>query len=176
MAKLTIALNTSPHVADIGGVELLFQPEVIGTDFIDAYADVRALLAQLGGNGQTTDPDELRAADVEMRRFLARLMLPESAEVFFRWEVVAAGKVVSVHTSPEAAKDAAAQKKNATVRDAGMRLPMRALIELIEWVPGLYGGGRPPTSSSDSATASSPGGTRGTGTSRSAASTRTRGR
>ncbi|MGW3565138.1 hypothetical protein ACWDSL_14805 [Streptomyces sp. NPDC000941] len=41
MAKKTFALNTDPHVADIAGTELLFQPEFMGGDFMDAYAELR---------------------------------------------------------------------------------------------------------------------------------------
>lgn len=59
---------------------------------------------------------------------------------------------------------------------ATMRLPSRVLMELFEWSLEVYGGGRPPTSSSGSSTPSRKAGTTGKGTSRSKASPRTRGR
>ncbi|MDP4501076.1 hypothetical protein [Nonomuraea turcica] len=60
---------------------------------------------------------------------------------------------------------------------AGMRLPDRILVQLLEWVIEIYGGGSRPTgSSSGSATPSPPPGSRGSASSRSKASTRARGR
>ncbi|MGW7073504.1 hypothetical protein ACWGII_39665 [Streptomyces sp. NPDC054855] len=68
-----------------------------------------------------------------LRLFLARLMLPESAQTFARWEVVKGGKAVSSHASPEEAAEAAAKLKgDVSVKDAGMRLPDRVLVELLE--------------------------------------------
>lgn len=59
----------------------------------------------------------------------------------------------------------------------GMRLPDRVLVELLEWVLELYGGGNRPTGSSNgSAPASPPAGKSSTGNSRSRGSTRVRGR
>jgi hypothetical protein len=49
------------------------------------------------------------------------------------------------------------------------KLPNRIIMQLLEWVMEIYGGGRPPTSSPASATTSRPGGTRGTARSRSRA-------
>ncbi|MEU8870433.1 hypothetical protein AB0D24_04570 [Streptomyces javensis] len=179
--KKTFALNTEPHVADVGGTELLFQPEVMGDDFMDAYAELRE--AQRGSGVDPddlsgADPDQLRQISRALRSFLAYLMLPESADLLTRLHVVKAGAALESFTNLEEAEAyaAAVEGGGARVRDA-LRLPDRVLVELLEWVIELYGGGeRPPMSSSASAPASPPGGRPGTGASRSRGSTRTRGR
>lgn len=56
------------------------------------------------------------------------------------------------------------------------RFPSRIYTHLFEWTLELFGGGRPSTSSNDSAGASPPVGTRGKAGSPSMGSTRTRGR
>ncbi|MFE3253674.1 hypothetical protein [Streptomyces sp. NPDC059209] len=78
MATKTSSINTKPHVADVGGTELLFQLEVMGDDFMDAYAELRD--AQRGSGVdlddlQGTDPAQLRVAARALRTFLAELML-----------------------------------------------------------------------------------------------------
>ncbi|NED09799.1 hypothetical protein G3I55_50185 [Streptomyces sp. SID6648] len=79
-------------------------------------------------------------------------------------------------SSLDAALARAEELEGARVVD-GLRLPDRVLLELVNWVIELYSGGQhPPTQSAGSSKASRPAGTRGTGTSRSMGSTRTRGR
>ncbi|MFF5279396.1 hypothetical protein [Streptomyces sp. NPDC000133] len=103
-------------------------------------------------------------------------MLPESAEVFTRLDVVVDGTPVESFTDAAEAEAYAADLAGARIVD-GLRLPDRVLVELLEWVVELFGGGqRPPTSSGGSAAASLPPGRRGTGVSPSKGSTRTRGR
>ncbi|QKW06923.1 hypothetical protein HUT18_11495 [Streptomyces sp. NA04227] len=173
-------INTEPHVAEIGDVELLFQPEVMGDQFLDAYEDLQQTQKQLGvdiNNLSGIAPDKLRAIVQSLRVFLAKLMLPESAQVFARWEVVKGGKAVESFGTREEADAHAAESKGSTVRDSGMRLPDRVLVELLEWAVELYGGGQRPTGlSGGSAAASPPPGTRGRAVSSSKGSTRTRGR
>lgn len=138
------AIRTEPHVAEIGDdVELLFQPEVMGDEFMDAYSQLQEAQKKLPADPEQlaqVDPKVIKQAKAAVREFLAEMMLPESAEQF--------GK---------------------------LRLPDRVLTDLLHWVVELYGD-RPTGSSSGSAPASPPGGTSGTGSSRSKASTRTRGR
>ncbi|WP_433856651.1 hypothetical protein [Streptomyces kronopolitis] len=177
----TFTLNTEPHVATVGETQLLFQPEVMGDEFLDAYEALQESQKNLGvdvNNLAAADPENLRAVVRSLRLFLARLMLPESAQTFARWEVVKSGKAVSSHATPgEAAEAAAKVKGDATVKDVGMRLPDRVLVELLEWAVELYGGGQRPTGlSSGSVQASPPPGTRGRAVSPSKASTRARGR
>ncbi|MFF1964319.1 hypothetical protein ACFVW5_12005 [Streptomyces sp. NPDC058232] len=181
MATKSFSLNTVPHVADIGGVELLFQPEVMGDDFMDAY---QSLIDAQKSSGVSlddlseVDPAQLRNVSRALRDFLARLMLPESAELFTRVDVVVDGKPVESFADAAEAEAYAAEIANARIVD-GLRLPDRVLVELLEWVVELFGGGngqRPPTSSGGSAAASLPPGRRGTGVSPSKGSTRARGR
>ncbi|MFD8774470.1 hypothetical protein [Streptomyces sp. NPDC059916] len=177
----TFTLNTEPHVATVGETELLFQPEVMGDEFLDAYEALQASQKSLGvdvSNLAAAEPENLRAVVRSLRLFLARLMLPESAQIFARWEVVKDGQTVSDHATPEEAAEAAESVQGgATVKDVGMRLPDRVLVELLEWAVELYGGGERPTGlSSGSAQASLPPGTRGKAVSPSRGSTRTRGR
>ncbi|MFI9569765.1 hypothetical protein [Streptomyces rishiriensis] len=41
MATRNFALNTEPHIAEIGAIRLEFQPEVFGDEFMDAYVELR---------------------------------------------------------------------------------------------------------------------------------------
>lgn len=177
--KKSFALHTEPHVAEVGDTELLFQPEVMGDDFMDAYTELRETHSGIDlENLDTIDPAQLRAVSRSMRVFLAQLMLPESAAAFTALDVVKAGKVVRSFTDLDEAEAFAAGVKGGGARVVDqLRYPSRVLVELMEWVVELYSGGqRPPTSSGESATASPPRGRRGTGVSPSKASTRARGR
>ncbi|WP_327415384.1 hypothetical protein [Streptomyces sp. NBC_01233] len=183
MATKKFAINTRPHEAEIGDdTTLLFQPEVLGDDFLDSYGRLQETTKKLNvdlSDAANVDLSQVREANVALRVFLASLMLPESAEEFARWEVRAGGKTVSSHSTPDEAKEAAEGRKGGKVVDAGLRLPDRVLVELMEWVVELYGGAggqRPPTSSNDSATASQRPTPRGRGASPSRGSTSTRGR
>ncbi|MGW2525317.1 hypothetical protein ACWC09_52035 [Streptomyces sp. NPDC001617] len=168
--RKSFALHTEPHVADIGGTELLFQPEAMGDDFLDAYVELRDVQKAKGidlDNLSEADPADVRKTTRALRLFLARQMLAESAELFLRLDVVKDGE----------AEAYAAKHQGARVVDAP-RLPTCVTVELLEWVVELYGGGgdRPTGSSSASATASRQAGRRGTGVSPSRVSTRTPGR
>jgi hypothetical protein len=177
----TFALHTEPHVADIGDTQLLFQPEVMGDDFMEAYTALRETQQASGVNPDELDgldPDQLRRVSRGMRGFLAYLMLPESAALFTRLDVTKGGKVLKSFTDPEEADAYAAAVKGGGAKVTyRLRLPDRVLVELLEWTVSLYSGGqRPPTSSGGSAKASPPPGMRGTAVSPSKASTRARGR
>ncbi|WTW95385.1 hypothetical protein OG216_19275 [Streptomycetaceae bacterium NBC_01309] len=180
MARKTFTLNTQPHVAEIGETELLFQPEVMGDEFLDAYSGLQDTTKTLGvdlSDLANVDVDQLRAVTTALRTFLARLMLPESAERFACWTVQVGGKVVGTYSSSQDAAEAAASRKNAKVADRSMRLPDRVLVELLEWAVELYGGGsRPTSSSSGSVPQSRMPGTSGRAASPSRGSTSTRGR
>lgn len=175
-------LNTEPHVAEIGtDLELLFQPEIYGDEFLTHYEVLREAQGSVGVDVtdlSEVEGDKLRQAAVALRVFLGRLMLPESANKFARWDVVAGGKPVASYNDPEeAARDAKKRKTTAKVRDASIKLPDRVIVELLEWALILYGGGdRPNGSSGDSAPASPTPGPVGSGPLRSRASTRARGR
>lgn len=179
--RKSFALHTEPHVADIGGTEFAFEAEIMGDEFMDAYAELRDSQTANGidlGNIAEADPKGLRHALRSIRLFIARQMLTESRELFTRLDVVdQAGTVLeSFYDLSEA--ETYAEKHGARVVDA-FRTPTRVLVELLEWVIELYGGGagaRPTMSSSASATASRRAGKTGSGRSPSKASTRTAGR
>ncbi|MCY0957749.1 hypothetical protein [Streptomyces sp. H27-H5] len=143
MARKSFALNTEPHVAEIGAEELEFLPEVESDLFLDAYEELQAVYreAKIDTSDLTSiDAAQLRQVTGSLRVFLTKFMLPASAEAF-----------------------------------AGMRLPDRILMDLMEFVTEVYGR-RPSTLSSDSPTPSRSPGSRGTAASRSKASTPARGR
>lgn len=177
--RKSFAINTEPHVADIGGNEFEFEAEIMGDEFMDAYAELREQQQAMGldlANLADADPSALRHAMRAVRLFIARQMLPESAELFTRLDVVVSGKTIESFNDLTEAEQFAEQHSGARVVDA-FRLPSRVLVELLEWVVELFGGGsRPTTSSSASATASRKAGTPGSDNSPSRASTRTRGR
>ncbi|WP_086859903.1 hypothetical protein [Streptomyces milbemycinicus] len=178
--RKSFALHTEPHVADIGGTELLFAPEVFGDEFMDAYAELRDAQKAKGvdlDNLGEADPSDVRRTARGVRLFLARQMLPESSELFLRLDVKdQADAVLESFTDLEAAEAYVAEHPGTRIVDA-LRLPTRVVVELLEWVVELYGGGnRPTTSSSASSTPSRQAGRRSTGASPSRASTRTTGR
>ncbi|MFH9439022.1 hypothetical protein [Streptomyces rochei] len=184
MATKDFAVRTTPHVAnlgDLGSVE--FVAEVFGDEFLDGYNKVQEAQAALGGETDITkmQPDTLRQVYGAMRQFLGSLMTQESAEVWLRFEVIKGGKVIDHFRSSHQAHEKAAELgATARVQDRSLcsRIPDRVLVDLLEWVTELYGGGnaRPTTPSSGSSRASRRAGTPGKGSSPSKASTRTAGR
>ncbi|WP_019061685.1 hypothetical protein [Streptomyces prunicolor] len=177
--RKTIQLYTEPHVVEVGPYELEFEPEVMGDQFVDAYAELSEAQKAKGvdlENLEDADPAALRKTMRAVRVFLARQMLPETSELFLRLDVVKGGEVLESFQDGDEAQAFAAKHPGAVVRDA-VRLPTRAVAEILEFTVELYGGGNRPTgSSSGSAPRSRPGGRPGTGPSPSRASTRTSGR
>jgi hypothetical protein len=172
--RKTFTLNTEPHVAELGnGLELKFQPEVMGDAFLEGYVRLqeayRGISGGLKGDGEGMDPAVARNIIRESRRFLHGVLLPESQEVFSRYVVVKGGKAHGVYQDPDRAAEAAAELgKTAEVRDDSVQLPLRALMEILEWVGTLYGGndGARPTGPSTASSSRSPrAGRRGTGSS-----------
>lgn len=173
MARKSFALNTENHIADVGGVELEFFPEVDSDQFLDAYENLQASYREARINPEdiaSISADRLRAITGSLRRFLSAFMLPDSAQVFTRWEVRVNGETTATHRT-EAEARAAAEGTAGEVVHAGMRLPDRVLIDLMEWVMEVYGR-RPSGSSNGSAAPSASPGKRGTGRSPSRALTR----
>ncbi|MFI0827303.1 hypothetical protein ACH4Q7_22925 [Streptomyces roseolus] len=174
MATKRFAFNKEPHTAEIGDeVVLKFHAEIYGDEFLEAYERLTQGFKRLGvdlGDLSGTDPQTLRATIRTLRGFLARLMLPESAEAFARWVVVKGGKDLAVYSDPDEADEHLVREEGATLRDESLRLPDRILVGLLEWSIELYGGGsRPSTSSTGSSRASQPAGTPGRAPSRSRA-------
>ncbi|MFM9594077.1 hypothetical protein ACKI16_24000 [Streptomyces scabiei] len=168
--RRSFALNKTPHVADLGDVELKFQPEVMGDEFLEGYVNLQEAYKGLSGGGGNDGAgmDLGQAAGIirELRTFLCKLLIPESKEVFSRFVVSKAGKELSVHLTREEAESAADGAKGATVRDESLQLPLRVLMEILEWIATLYGGDARPTGSSTASSSPSRRGTRrGTATS-----------
>lgn len=168
--RKSFALHTDPHVAEIGNLELLFSPEVMGDEFMDAFTEMRAKQAEQGVD--VTDPaaegQTMKRASRAAREFLARF-LAEDADRFTALRVVRQdGSEVGTYPTLDEANQAAAEVEGgARVVDV-IPLPARVLVELLHWTVELYGGATRPTGpSSASATASRRGGTRGTARSRS---------
>lgn len=131
MATKSFAINTEPHVADVGGTELLFQAEVIGAEFAQAYAQLRTVQQKVKGTKasstkhakeESLDPDVLVELHHAMKAFVRGFLLPESQTVFDR-----------------------------------LRLPDRILVQLMEWVAELYGSGTD-NDDTDGGKADAPGG------------------
>jgi hypothetical protein len=59
VAKKSFVINTEPHVAEIAGAELLFKPEVMGDEFLDAYQGL-----QEGQRAAGIDPSDLAGMSV----------------------------------------------------------------------------------------------------------------
>ncbi|MEH0579136.1 MULTISPECIES: hypothetical protein [Streptomyces] len=179
MATRKFALNTEPHVAEIGDTALSFQAEIYGDAFLDSYTELLEAQKAKGvdlDNLAEADPADVRRTTRALRVFLARQMLEESAALFLRLNVVKDGETLESFQDFDQAEEFAAQHEGARVVDE-LRLPTRVVVELLEWVVELFGGGdRPTMPSSGSATRSQQAGRRGTGVSPSKASTPTRGR
>jgi hypothetical protein len=148
VATISIAVRTEPHVAELGDVEVLFQPEVDGSDLLEQYAILRERQKELGVDVDAADitPEDVEAAK-KARQALADFvmwpMLPESRETF-----------------------------------ASRTWPDRVLVQLMHWLMGeeVYGAGRPTGSPTGSAPPSSKPGRRSTASGRSKGSTRAGGR
>ncbi|MEV0016704.1 hypothetical protein [Streptomyces tendae] len=174
MATKNFSFNTDPHVATVNGRNLLFEPEVMGDAYMDAFAELKEAQAAASGidldDLSTLDPNTLRGATRGLRQFLGRMMLPESAQEFLAVEAVTAdGTVLSFHQDWEEAEEAAAQVAGARARWV-WQMPDRVLVDLMEWVTELYGGGskaRPTGRSGGSAKASPRAGKSGPARSRS---------
>lgn len=160
MATKSFAINTEPHVADVGGTQLLFQPEVVGAEFAQAYAELREVQKSVKGNKASstkhakdddTSPETLLKLNHAMRSFLSGFMLPESAEIFSRHELTHKGEVQVFTSAEQAAAVAEELGVTNTLVDKSMRLPDRILVQLMEWVAELYG-------SADSGKTDAPGG------------------
>ena len=118
--RRSFSLNTVPHEAEIGDVVLQFEPEVLGSKFLDQYALIKDAQKAAAAAGEG-DPSALREVTGALREFLSAFMLPDSREVF-----------------------------------AGMVLPDRVYVQLLEFLAEAYGMGagetpRPTGSSSGSA-------------------------
>ncbi|KUN37670.1 hypothetical protein AQJ30_15410 [Streptomyces longwoodensis] len=168
----TIALHQDPHTINVGPYVLEFVPEQFGDEFVDAYAELNAVHQAKGVDLERlddSDPDVLRQTLRSLRVFIARQMLPDSARSFLTVKVMKGAETLGSFQDVDEARALADQNPGSVLRDE-VRLPTRAIVEILETTVEWYGGGNRPTgSSSGSAPRSRPGGSRGTGISRSRA-------
>lgn len=158
MATKSFSFNTAPHVTTVNGRDLLFEPEAMGDEFMDAFTELKEAQAAASGiDLSTLDPAKLRGAAPGLRQFVACLMLTESAQQFLAMEIVKEGEVLSTHANWDEAETVAEQHGGAHTKWA-MPIPDRILVALMEWVTELYGGGANPrpTGPSDGSAKASP--------------------
>lgn len=114
-------IRTEPHRAVIGQNTLLFQPEADGAEFVSAY-------------GKLQQKQE-EAASLEKPRKASSTKHAKSP--------LSETELSTVAVLEAAMRDFLAEFLLPDSRDVfkGLKLPQRVLIELIEWVAELYGGG-----------------------------------
>lgn len=154
MARQRISLETKPHVIELDGLpdrpgevlELLFKPEVYGDEFLDAYGELQD---QLNDAGLTSERD-LEGGGIDKDK---------------------------VRKGNDAVREflAGFMLPNSAELFATLRLPDWVLTRMTQTLVELYSN-RPTGSSNGSRSASSKGGPRSTGNSRSKAKTRAAGR
>ena len=118
MATKTFSINTDPHLAVIGEATLAFQPEVVGAEFAQAYDKLRAVQAKVqslkGNKASSTKHAKDDGVDAATLTELSAAM-----------REFIGGFLI---------------EESVTVF-AGLRLPDRILVQLMEWAAELYGGG-----------------------------------
>lgn len=141
VASKSFHINTEPHTAIIGDVTLSFEAEVIGAEFASAYAGLKVAQKQITDAGDNVGEAELLAVNKGMREFVSRFLLPESKRVFDRFEINYKDQVEAFTDSVAAAARAEELGVTDTLVDKSLKLPDRVLVQLLEFVAGLYGGG-----------------------------------
>lgn len=84
MARTRIDLYDEPHVVEVGPHEFAFEPEVLGVEFAQAYADLQAAQSKLPQDPErlVSDVKAVQVASDSLRAFLAQFMTPESQGAF----------------------------------------------------------------------------------------------
>lgn len=118
MATRNFSLNTEPHSAVIGDKTFLFQPEVTGAEFADVYNELREVQKKIkdAGGGKASSTKHAKEADVSSDT------LKELSAAMYGFAVA--------FMLPESRDEF-----------AKMRVPDRVLVQLMEWITELYGGG-----------------------------------
>lgn len=111
MATKRFALNTEPHVIEIGDDVFRLLPEVVGSAFADAYTELCFIQDKVkgskAGKAADLDPDTLKKVTQAMKDFTGAFMLDDENRK--RWQAA--------------------------------QLPDRILFQVLEYVAELYGGG-----------------------------------
>ncbi|AKA61671.1 hypothetical protein SEA_YDN12_4 [Streptomyces phage YDN12] len=118
MATKTFEIRTDPHEAVIGPHTLLLEPEVIGAEFAQAYAAIREVQGKVksaqASKGSSTKHAKADGLDADVLTELS-----EAMRSFVRRFMLPDSQAVF----------------------DGIRLPDRILVQLMEYVAELYGGG-----------------------------------
>lgn len=118
MATKVFEIRTDPHEAVIGDITLLLEPEVVGAEFAQAYSTLREVQKKVK-DAQATKGTSTKHAKADGLDAGLLSELSESMRGFVRRFML-----------PD----------SQTIFD-GMRLPDRVLVQLMEYVAELYGGG-----------------------------------
>ncbi|AKA61742.1 hypothetical protein SEA_MAIH_4 [Streptomyces phage Maih] len=118
MSTKTFEIRTEPHEAVIGPHTLLLEPEVIGAEFAQAYAAIREVQGKVkaaqASKGSSTKHAKADGLDADVLTELS-----EAMRAFVRRFMLPDSQAVF----------------------DGIRLPDRILVQLMEYVAELYGGG-----------------------------------
>lgn len=114
MATRTFEIRTEPHEATLGDRVFYFEPEVVGAEFAGAYNKLREVQERTQGS-KANSSKAAKSADPNA------IIEISSAMKSFVATFLVPGEQVDIFS--------------------GMRLPDRVLVQLIEWLGELYGGG-----------------------------------
>lgn len=120
MAVKNFEIRTEPHTATIGAHELRFLPEVVGSKFVQAYDEMTAVQRKLKGASGNKASSSKHAKEEDA---IDGVVLAEINAAMIRF-----------------VRSFLFDDESRTVFDA-LALPDRILVQLIEWVGELYGGG-----------------------------------
>ena len=109
-------IRTEPHVAVVGPHRFEFEPEAVGGEFLAAYTKLQDLQIRLTGKKGTSSKPGKAAEEINAETLAE---LESSMREFLIGFML-----------PESA-----------AAFVSVRLPQRVLLQLIEWVAELYGGG-----------------------------------
>lgn len=118
MASKVFEIRTKPHEAVFGDTTVFFEPEVIGAEFAAAYDKLREAQkrAKAAEGGKASSTKHAKEADVDAETLVS---LSTAMREF-----------VGSFVTTESVADF-----------SGLRLPDRILLEMVNWVAELYGGG-----------------------------------
>lgn len=118
MATKTFEIRTEPHEAVIGAHVLLLEPEVVGAEFAQAYDEIREVQGKVKA-AQSSKGSSTKHAKSDGVDAAVLTELSDAMRTFIRRFMLPDSKAVF----------------------DGLRLPDRVLVQLMEYVAELYGGG-----------------------------------
>lgn len=118
MTTKTFEVRTEPHEAVIGADTLLLEPEVVGAEFAQAYSALREVQQKVKST-QAGKPSSSKHAKADGFNAEVLAELSEAMRTFVRQFML----------------------PDSQVTFDGLRLPDRVLVQLMQYVAELYGGG-----------------------------------